>query len=157
VLQRRWRLQTAIGLDLTPAMSWPWPAMARDINPTLGPVMVLIAYRIDPRNRELFLEALERVGRERCRDGAYSWQVFEDPAEIGRFLETFLSDSWLEHLRQHERVTKAEAAQESLVLRFQLGDGPQITHLVAARPRRPQKPRTAQSTARGSDAVRRHP
>jgi MFS family permease len=153
-LLRRWRLQTATGLDLTPAMSWPWPARARDINPTRGPVMVLIAYRIDPRNREPFLEALEQVGRERCRDGAYSWQVFEDPAEVGRFLETFLSDSWIEHLRQHERVTKSDAAQESLVLGFQLGDGPQITHLVAARPRTGRKrvARTARSTARGGDA-----
>lgn len=141
LLLRRWRLQTAKGVDLTPAMSWPSPAMARDVNPTRGPVLVLVAYRIDPRNREAFLEALEQAGRERCRDGAYSWRVFEDPAERGRVLETFLSDSWLDHLRQHERVTRADAAQEALVLRFQVGEGPQITHLVAVRARRPKRPR----------------
>jgi hypothetical protein len=28
--------------------------------------------------------------QERRRDGAYSWDVFEDAAETGRFLETFI-------------------------------------------------------------------
>jgi MFS family permease len=134
-LLRRWRLQTGKGVDLTPAMSWPSPAMASDINPGSGPVLVAIAYRIDPRNREAFLEAIERAGRERYRDGAYGWQVFEDPGDSSRFVETFLSDSWMDHLRQHERVTKADQAQEDVVLRFQVGDGPEITHLVAARSR----------------------
>ncbi|MDW6024879.1 MFS transporter [Mesorhizobium sp. BAC0120] len=132
-LLRRWRLQTARGIDLTPAMSWPSPAMASDINPARGPVLVTIAYRIDPRNREAFLEAIELAGRERYRDGAYGWQVFEDPGDNSRFIETFLSDSWADHLRLHERVTKADQAQEAAVRRFQKGDGPQITHFIAAR------------------------
>lgn len=134
-LLRRWRLETGKGIDFTPAMSWPSPAMASDINPMRGPVMVVIAYRIDPKNREDFLEAIERAGRERYRDGAYAWQIFEDPVDNSRFIETFLSDSWADHLRQHERVTKTDQAQEEAVLRFQIGDKPQITHLVAARSR----------------------
>jgi len=133
VLLRRWRLQTATGVDLTPAMSWPTPASATDINPGRGPVLVTIDYRIDPANRQAFLESITRAGRERCRDGAYSWRVFEDPDDDSRFVETFLSDSWADHLRQHERVTKADQAQEDAVLQFQVGDGPQISHLVAAR------------------------
>ena len=132
-LLARWRLQTAKGIDLTPAMSWPAPSGARDINPASGPVMVTIAYRIDPKNREAFLEAIELAGRERARDGAYDWRVFEDPADKRRFVETFLSDSWADHLRQHGRVTKSDQALEAAVQRFQVGEGPEITHLVAAR------------------------
>lgn len=132
----RWRLQTAKGIDLTPAMSWPSPAGARDINLARGPVMVLITYRIDPKNREAFLDAIERAGRERGRDGAYNWQVFEDPVENGRFVETFLSDSWADHLRQHERVTKSDEALEAALLQYQVSDGPEVTHLVAARSHR---------------------
>jgi MFS family permease len=132
-LMRRWRLQSGKGVDLTPAMSWPSPT--GDINAATGPVLVTIAYRIDPKNREAFLEAIEQAGRERYRDGAYGWRVFEDPGDNSRFVETFLSDSWMDHLRQHERVTKADQAQEDAVLRFQIGDGPLITHLVAARSR----------------------
>lgn len=134
VLLRRWRLQTAKGIDLTPAMSWPSPASAMDINPSRGPVLATIAYRIDPANRHAFLEAIEQAGRERCRDGAYAWRLFEDPNDNSRFVETFLSDSWADHLRQHERVTKADEAQEKAVLRFQLGPGPEIAHLIAVGP-----------------------
>src|SRR6516164_9638451 len=71
---RRWRLQTAKGIDLTPAMTWPTPAGASDINPSSGPVLVTITYRIDPNNREAFLETIQRAGRERGRDGAYAWR-----------------------------------------------------------------------------------
>jgi hypothetical protein len=54
-----------------------------------------------------------------CRgDGAYDWGVFEDTAETGRFLETFLVESWLEHLCQHERVTKADRLVENNVHRL---------------------------------------
>lgn len=81
-LLRRWRLQTAKGIDLTPAMSWPSPAAASDINPARGPVLVTITYRIDPKDREAFLETIQQAGRERCRDGAYDWGVFEDPGDI---------------------------------------------------------------------------
>jgi hypothetical protein len=69
---------------------------------------VTITYRIDPKNREAFLEAIQQAGRERWRDGAYDWRVFEDPRDNRRFIETFLSDSWVDHLRQHERLTKAD-------------------------------------------------
>jgi len=70
-------------------------------------VLVMVTYHIDPKTREPFLEALEKAGRERRRDGAYEWRIYEEPSEKGCFVETFLSDSWLDHLRQHERVTNA--------------------------------------------------
>lgn len=144
-LLRRWRLQAAKGVDLTPAMSWPSPATATDINPGRGPVLVTITYRIDPADRPAFLEAITQTGRERCRDGAYGWHVFEDPDDKRLFVETFLSDSWADHLRQHERVTKADQEQENIVLRFQVGDGPEIRHLIAARPYYPRNRRSGPS------------
>jgi quinol monooxygenase YgiN len=133
---RRWKLQTAKGLDLSPSVHWPLPVMTGDFDAHRGPVMVMVTYEIDPGNREQFLEALEQVGRERRRDGAYEWRVFEDPNKQGCFVETFLSDSWLDHLRQHERVTKSDRAQEDAARKFQVGEGPVTTHFIAARPRR---------------------
>jgi MFS family permease len=132
----RWKLQTAKELDLSPSVHWPLPVMTGDFDADRGPVMVMVTYEIDPGNREQFLEALEQVGRERRRDGAYEWRVFEDPNKQGCFVETFLSDSWLDHLRQHERVTKSDRAQEDAARRFQVGEGPVTTHFIAARPRR---------------------
>ena len=138
-LLRRWKLQTAKGLDLSPAMHWPAPITTGDFNVDRGPVLVMVTYHIDPKTREPFLEALEKAGRERRRDGAYEWRIYEEPSEKGCFVETFLSDSWLDHLRQHERVTNADRALEEAVRRFQIGDGPKTTHLVATHSRRRPK------------------
>ncbi len=130
----RWKLQTGAGLDLTPSMHWPAPTVASEVEHDRGPVLVTIEYRIDPNDREPFLAALEKLARERRRDGAYAWGVFEDAAEVGRMVETFLVESWLEHLRQHERVTNADRVLQETVHRFQIDGTPKITHLIAAEP-----------------------
>jgi Transmembrane secretion effector len=75
--------------------------------------------------------SLQRLGHQRCRDGAYSWGVFEDTAEQGRFLETFLVESWMEHLRQHHRVTHADRDLQEAVDRYRLDGAPEVSHLVA--------------------------
>jgi hypothetical protein len=46
-------------------------------------------------------------------------------------VETFLAESWLEHLRQHERVTRADQLLEEHVLRFTVKT-PTVTHFIAA-------------------------
>jgi predicted MFS family arabinose efflux permease len=129
---RRWKLQTGEGMDLTPSMHWPMPATAEQIESDVGPVLVTVEYVINPNDRKHFLAALDRLAPERRRDGAYAWGVFEDSAKPGRFVETFLAESWLEHLRQHERVTKADQLLEERVLRFAIGT-PKVTHFIAAR------------------------
>jgi len=136
LLQRRWTLQAGGDLDLTPSMHWPAVITTDEAGNDRGPVLVTVTYRIDPVNREAFLAALEDFGRERCRDGAYRWQVFEDPADNARFVETFMNDSWLDHLRQHERVTNADRTLQEAVQRFEIAGGPQTTHLLAARSER---------------------
>ena len=128
----RWHLQTGADVDLTPSMHWPAPIVSRELDEDRGPVLVTVEYRIDPAQRRDFLAALDRLGRERRRDGAYRWGVFEDAADPARFVETFLVESWLEHLRQHERVTNADRVMQSEVGRFQVNGEPKVTHLIAA-------------------------
>jgi hypothetical protein len=41
--------------------------------------------------------------------------VFEDSAIEGRMMETFLVESWLEHLRQQKRVTNADRVLQDTV------------------------------------------
>ena len=130
----RWKLQTGADVDFSPSMHWPAPITTHAIEADRGPVLVTVEYRIDPKNRAPFLRALGRYARERRRDGAYEWGLFEDPAHEGRFVETFLTDSWLEHLRAHERVTKADRLLEQIVWRFQLDGEPKTTHLVGVHP-----------------------
>jgi hypothetical protein len=127
----RWKLQTGAGVDLIPSMHWPTPVLSREIDAEKGPTLVTVEYRIDSRNRGAFLAALERLAQERRRDGAYAWGVFEDAAEEGRFLETFLVESWLEHLRQHDRVTISDRTVQERTNAFHLGpESPAVTHFI---------------------------
>jgi MFS family permease len=130
----RWKLQTAAGLDLTPSMHWPAPITPHEIEPDRGPVLVTVEYRINPKDRNAFLACMDELSRERRRDGAYRWGVFEDAGEEGRFVETFLVASWLEHLRQHERVTNADRLLQNAIARFHIAGTPKVTHLIAAEP-----------------------
>jgi MFS family permease len=130
----RWKLQTGAGIDLTPSMHWPVPVVSRAVEQDRGPVLVTVEYRIDPKEREPFLAALEKLGHERRRDGAYVWGIYEDAAVEGRMVETFLLESWLEHLRQHERVTNADRVLQDSVLRFHCEGSPKVTHLIASEP-----------------------
>jgi MFS family permease/quinol monooxygenase YgiN len=128
----RWKLQTAVGVDLTPSMHWPAPITAQDIARDRGPVLVTVEYRIRPQDRDAFLDAMAKLEHERRRDGAYAWGVFEDAAEEGRMVETFLIESWMEHLRQHERVTEADRLLQEAIQRFQISAAPKVTHYIAA-------------------------
>jgi MFS family permease len=127
-----WKLQTGNGVDLTPSMHWPAPITSFPIQHARGPVLVTVEYRIRSQDRQEFLKVLEQLGYERRRDGAYRWGVFEDAADEGRIVETFLVASWTEHLRQHQRVTNADRLVQECVDRFHLGDAPKVTHFIAA-------------------------
>jgi MFS family permease len=128
----RWKLQTGADIDLTPSMHWPEPVVSREIPHDRGPVLVTVEYRIEPKNRDAFLAAISEFGHERRRDGAFAWGIFEDAAEEGRFIETFMVESWIEHLRQHERVTDADRALQEVVQRLHAGGKPAVAHLIAA-------------------------
>jgi hypothetical protein len=131
---RRWKLQSGPAADLTPSMHWPEPVLADGVDQDAGPVLVTVEYDVAGEHREQFLRALRPLARERRRDGAYEWKVFQDSAHPERMLETFLIDTWIEHMRQHQRVTQADRAAEERVWRF-AREPPRITHYIAARPK----------------------
>ncbi len=132
VFSRPFKLEKSEALDLSPSMHWPEPVLARSVEPDRGPVMITVEYHIDPKNAPAFLATLALLADARRRDGAYAWGVFEDVAEPGRYLEYFLEDSWLEHLRHHERVSEADNALQEQVQSFQNGDAPpRVSHFLA--------------------------
>jgi predicted MFS family arabinose efflux permease/quinol monooxygenase YgiN len=132
-MTRRWKLQSGDGVDLAAAMHWPAPLLAIDADADQGPVLVTVEYQINPEKREAFLVAIRDLGQQRRQDGAYAWDVFEDAAEPGRFLEKFMAASWLEHLRQHERVTNADRVIQDTIREFGAATEPKVTHFIAAR------------------------
>jgi len=136
-LLARWKLQTGADVDLTPSMHWPDPVISGDVELDRGPVQIMIEYQVAPEDREAFLAKISELSHERLRDGAYGWDIFEDAAEPGRMIETFLVSSWLEHQRQHHRVTAADQDVQAALHKFHKGAKPPIVqHMIAARPKR---------------------
>jgi MFS family permease len=114
--------------DFTPTMDWPLPVLAETPDPD-QPVMVTIKYRIQPDKRAEFVAAMQAVGEMRRRNGAYFWQLFHDSEDPARFIEYFMDESWLEHLRQHERVSVADRAIQAQAKQYlALGETTHSSH-----------------------------
>ena len=112
-------------------MHWPAPIVTGEIDGDQGPVLVTVEYRLAAeKDRQRLLAAFEQLSHGRHRDGAYKWGVFQDTADSMQFLETFLVESWLEHLRQHERVTNADRVQQEAINQL-LTQNPVVRHYVS--------------------------
>ena len=136
VLAATWRvhLPSGEGLDLAPSRQWPAPRVASDLALESGPVLITIEYRIDPERAPEFTAAMQDLRRIRLRDGSLQWGLFNDTDVPDRWTEMFLVESWVEHLRQHERVTVADEEVRHRVGSFHVGDRPpEVRHLVAER------------------------
>lgn len=119
-------------LDLAPAMHWPAPIVEGAVEQDHGPVLVTIEYRIDPARVDEFLAAMHGMRRIRRRDGAIAWGIYQDVASPNQILETFTVESWLEHLRQHDRITNADRVHQDALRTFQADAAPPLVrHLVA--------------------------
>ena len=118
--------------DLQASNHWPEPAVSTPVAHDRGPVMIQIEYRIRAQDRADFLRAMQHVARERRRDGAYAWGITEHSGQPERVMEWFLVESWAEHLRQHHRVSRADADMQAEALRFHQGpDKPQVQHFLS--------------------------
>jgi hypothetical protein len=135
----RFRLGEAANVNVTPSGHWPQPVHVEEIAGDRGPVLVTIEYRIALDRREEFLRLMHVLGRSRRRDGAVQWGVVEDTEAPGTYLEYFLDGSWLEHLRQHERVTESERVLQDQILALLADPGrrPQVRHYVGGVPGAP--------------------
>ena len=143
------RLPEGEGAELEPSRHWPEMA-APCMELERGPVLVTVEYRIDPARAGEFLDAIRPLRATRLRGGAFRWDLFQDFADPARIVEIFLVESWVEHLRQHERVTQADRIiQERLLATQRAGTPPAVTHLVAALHRAAEETQARATDARG--------
>jgi MFS family permease len=121
-------------LDFRPTLDWPAPVLAETPEPDSGPVMVTIEYRVQPAKRGEFVAAMQHVREMRRRNGAYFWELFHDSADTARFVECFMDESWLEHLRQHERASVSDREIRERAKRFMVeGESTISQHWLADR------------------------
>jgi MFS family permease len=127
----RWRLAAAEEVDVTPSGHWRDPVVAGELAPGDGPVLVTVEYLVSDADAEDFARAMAGVERVRRRDGAINWGLYGDTARPGRYVETFVAESWGEHLRQHARATVADEEVEARARAFHRGPGPPVVeHMI---------------------------
>jgi len=131
LMRRRYRLGGLAETDLTPVQISAEFAAGVAIENDHGPVMVTLEYRINPERAEEFSAVMADSRRWRLRHGALHWGLYRDIADPGRYIEHFLVDSWLDRLRQIERLTAEDIALRDRKNAFHLGaEPPQMRHLL---------------------------
>jgi MFS family permease len=121
-------------LDFRPTLDWPAPVLAETPEPDSGPVMVTIEYRVQPAKRTEFVAAMQAVREMRRRNGAYFWELFHDSADTAHFVECFMDESWIEHLRQHERASVSDREIRERAKQFMVeGESTRSQHWLADR------------------------
>lgn len=119
-------------LDHTPTKDSPAPIGQMSIEHEQGPVMINVEYRIKKENHDKFAFEIQYLRRIRLREGAFFWSLFHDIEDPDRFVECFMAESWLEHLRFHERVSISDRKVQVKVMSFHEGiERPKVTHFVA--------------------------
>jgi MFS family permease len=120
-----------LNVDVTPWNHWRLPVVIEG-EPAAnedGPVLVTVEYHVDPEHVDGFIEVMHAFARVRRRDGATRWGIYRDLEDKERYLETFIVDSWGEHLRQHERLTAADRELETRI-HGHLRVEPRVRHLL---------------------------
>jgi MFS family permease len=118
--------------DFSPARPGAVPELAIEVAPDEGPVMVTVEYQIDPAQADGFAAVMQKTRRARLRQGALSWGLFRDTTMPGHYIEYFVDESWVEHLRRLERFTAADAGLREQRLAFHQGPAPpKVSRFVA--------------------------
>jgi MFS family permease len=132
LLTRRLTVEGGADPDFSPVRPVNVPQTAFEVAPDEGPVMVTLEYLIDPADAAAFAEVMRKTRRARLRQGALSWGLFRDTAAPGRYIEYFVDESWVEHLRRLERFTAADAGLREQRLAFHRGEQPpEVRRFVA--------------------------
>jgi len=110
--------------DLTPQRVTTELKPAIPVEQHHGPVMVQIEYLIDEADAPVFVELMRELRRTRLQSGALSWGLFRDSSDPRRYIEYFIDESWVEHLRRFDRVTASDLALRARRNALHRGDGP---------------------------------
>lgn len=130
LLARRWKLHRDNDIDITPSKHWRDPDIAVPIENNDGPVLVSVKYIVKQENRDIYIKEMQKIKRQRIKTGAYYWDLFEDVEKPNVFIETFLVETWLDHLRQHERTIKQDLIVRDKIKSF-LEATAEITHYIS--------------------------
>jgi MFS family permease len=138
IAKKRYSSTLLDDLDFTPASDhWSLPPQASvDPSQNENQALITIEYnKIHPKLSDEFEQRVYELGRLLKSEGMAYWELFQDPADIGHYIEIRLADTWTDHIRQHEYVTKNVQVMENRI-RALIKDCPQpiISHYIGKSP-----------------------
>jgi MFS family permease len=134
-LSLRFHVLRGVQPDLSPhRYTVPAPKLNSEREDSEGPVRVSIDYFIDPRDYAAFTKAIHQLRDVRLRNGAIRWGVYQNASDDGHINETFVTESWLEYLRQRERFTASDRQiLERVWSLHRSKEPPRISHMFYAK------------------------
>lgn len=132
LISYQFKLEGAQIPDHTPTKDSPAPIGQITVEHEHGPVMITVEYKVKKENQEKFTYEIQFLRRIRLREGAYFWSLFHDIEDHERYVECFMAESWLEHLRFHERVSISDRKIQVKVAALHEGPlRPKVSHYIA--------------------------
>ena len=138
IARKRYSSTLLDDLDFTPVSDhWPLPPPSLiDPSQNKNQALITIEYnKIDPKLSDEFEQSVHELGRILKSEGMAYWELFQDPADIGHYIEIRIADTWTDHIRQHEYVTKNVQVMENRIRKL-IKDCPQpiISHYIGKSP-----------------------
>ena len=138
IAKKRYSSNLLDDLDFTPASDhWSLPALySVDDSQKENQALITIEYnKIDPKLSNEFEQNVRELGRMLRSEGMAYWELFQDPTDNSHYIEIRIADTWTDHMRQHEYVTKNVQAMENRI-RTLIKDCPQpiISHYIGKFP-----------------------
>ncbi len=119
-------------IDHTPYTYFHAPVSQEELNDGQGPIMVNVEYKISMDELAGFIRIMRKMRRIRLREGAFFWKLFKDAETSGRYIECFMSESWVEHLRLNQHVSVSDFKIQERASAFHQGKKPPRIWYLAA-------------------------
>jgi MFS family permease len=138
IAKKRYSSTLLDDLDFT-AVSDHWslpPQSSIDPSQYENQALITIEYKgIDPGLSDEFEHSINELGILLKSEGMAYWELFQDPVDSGHYIEIRIADTWTDHMRQHENVTKNVQVMEDRI-RALIKDCPPpiISHYIGKSP-----------------------
>jgi MFS family permease len=137
----RFALPQTEDLKLNLWQRWKEPEISLPIEQRSGPVVITIEYRIEEDDVLEFLTAMSDRKRIRRRDGARHWSLLRDLSEPDLWIERYESPTWLDYVRQNQRMTEDDAAVGERIRQLHRGpDKPRVRRMIERQTSSPPAP-----------------
>lgn len=114
-----------------PLEQFDTPAVALNLKPRSGPIVVKVEYLIPAENVDAFLDLMRERRHLHTRVGARHWTLQRNLQKPMQWTETFRTPTWMDYLRLNHRLTEADKEVDERVLELHAGEvSPQTTLLI---------------------------